>query len=249
MDDKKLIKAAEWLIQSKHTTVFTGAGISVESGIPPFRGENGLWSRYEPHILDLEYFHSDPLPAWKAIKEIFYDFFGEAKPNDAHLGIARLEKLGIVKSVITQNIDNLHQLAGSDKVHEFHGNSMRLTCTSCSDNFDFIENFLAKLPPECPTCKGLLKPDFIFFGEAIPQDAYMHSMNEANVADLFLVIGTTGEVIPAAYVPHIAKQNGAKIVEVNMSKSAFTNSITDLFLQGSAAAIMKELVNLINKKV
>ena len=126
---EKIERAAKIIKNSKHLTVFTGAGISVESGIPPFRGSEGLWSKYDPEVLELDYFHRNPDVSWKIIKEIFYDFFGKAKPNDSHFGISKLEDLGIVKTIITQNIDNLHQEAGSKNVIEFHGNSKVLICT------------------------------------------------------------------------------------------------------------------------
>ena len=107
--EENLQKAIDLIINSKYTVAFTGAGISVESGIPPFRGEGGLWSKYDPNVLDLNNFHINPVEAWKVIKEIFYDFFGEAKPNDAHFVLAEMEKIGVIKSVITQNIDNFHE--------------------------------------------------------------------------------------------------------------------------------------------
>src|SRR6056297_1553429 len=111
-----LEEAVDLILNSKHTTGYTGAGVSVESGIPPFRGKDGLWNKYDPGILDLDYFYSNPLDSWQVIKEIFYEFFGSAKPNNAHYALAELEKLDLVKAVITQNIDNLHQEAGSKTV-------------------------------------------------------------------------------------------------------------------------------------
>ncbi len=124
-------EAAKLIKNAKHVTAFTGAGISVESGIPPFRGENGLWSKFDPLFLDINYFRQNPLKSWKLIKEIFYDFFGKAEPNSAHTALAEMEKSGYLNSVITQNIDNLHQTAGSKNVFEFHGTSKNLICTNC----------------------------------------------------------------------------------------------------------------------
>ena len=245
MDDKIKL-AAQLLKNSKHTTVFTGAGISVESGIPPFRGVNGLWSKYDPTILDINYFYSNPFESWIKIKEIFYDFFGKAKPNAAHYSIANLEKKGFVKSVITQNIDNLHQEAGSKTVYEFHGNSQKLICTKCNKIFNVKDINLDNLPPKCSICGSVLKPDFVFFGEQIPEYANTMSLNEAQNAEVFLVIGTTGEVMPASIIPQIAKQNGAKIIEINTLPSNYTNSITDIFLQGKASEIMREIELAIN---
>ena len=235
--------AVELLKKSKYTTAFTGAGISVESGIPPFRGEMGLWSKYDPIILDINYFMSNPLESWEVIKEIFYDFFGKAEPNAAHYALSRMENAGLLQNIITQNIDNLHQLAGSSTVYEFHGNSHTLICTSCSKTYGIEDIELDKLPVSCSNCGSLVKPDFIFFGEGIPQHAYQKSIEAAEKADIFLVIGTTGEIMPASQIPHVAKANGAKIIEINPEPSNFTNSITDIFLQGKATEIMKKLLD------
>lgn len=240
MTKDSYIKAAEKILDSNYTACFTGAGISVESGIPPFRGANGLWSKYDPNILDLEQFHADPKPSWKVIKEIFYDFFGEAKPNDAHKVLAKMEAEGLLNDIITQNIDNLHQEAGSKTVHEFHGNSQRLSCTKCDKTYEPEPQILQSLPPLCD-CGALLKPDFIFFGEMIPKDAMQASWQAAEQAEVFLLIGSTGEVYPASQVPVIAKQNGATIIEVNIGTSLFTNQITDILLLGKASEVMNKL--------
>jgi len=241
-----ITRAAKIINTSKHITVFTGAGISVESGIPPFRGKNGLWNKYNPRFLEIEYFFSNPLESWKVIKEIFYDFFGKAKPNEAHNVIAKLEKKNIVKAVITQNIDNLHQEAGSKTVYEFHGNSQKLVCTKCQSIYNARDIHLENLPPLCEKCNSLLKPDFIFFGEGIPEYAYKKSLNETNIANVFLVIGTTGKIMPACMIPQYAKQNGAIIIEINPEASAYTNSITDIFLQGKASEILRNIHQIIN---
>ncbi len=239
-----LIKEAVKLIKkSDYTTAFTGAGISVESGIPPFRGEKGLWNKYDPQVLDIHYFYSNPKESWTVIKEIFYDFFDEAKPNFAHIGLAKLEKQEKLKAIITQNIDNLHQEAGSKIVHEFHGNSKQLICTSCKFKAHASTVNLNKAPVLCPECNHLLKPDFIFFGEGIPSHAYQNSIEAAQKSKVMLVIGTTGEVMPACHMPVVAKQSEAIIIEINPEKSKFTSSITDIFLQGKASEIMKEIIN------
>jgi len=235
-------KAVELLKDSKYTTAFTGAGISVESGIPPFRGETGLWSRYDPIVLDIDYFKSNSLESWRVIKEIFYDFFGKAKPNDAHIALAQMEKAGLLQNIITQNIDNLHQAGGSKIIYEFHGNSHTLVCTGCSKKYGISDIDFNSLPIKCTLCNSLVKPDFIFFGEGIPPEAYQKSIEAAEKADIFLVIGTTGEIMPASQIPHIAKANKAIIIEINPDQSNFTNSITDIFLQGKATDIMKKLI-------
>jgi len=240
--DKTLIQQAAQKIKIAGRLIsFTGAGISVESGIPPFRGPDGLWSRYDPQVLDLSYFQRYPDKSWRIIKEIFYDFFGKAQPNPAHQALAQLEAAGVMHGVITQNIDNLHQEAGSRDVIEFHGTSRRLSCLSCHQTWEFQPEMLASLPPACPRCGGLLKPDFIFFSEGIPPLAYQRSLTETQLADIWLVIGTTGEIMPASMLPIEAQRNGALIIEVNLRPSNYTNTITDIFLQGKASEVLSAL--------
>ena len=232
--------AARWIAESRKAVAFTGAGISVESGIPTFRGPEGLWSRYDPKVLDLGYFYEHPAECWRVIKEIFYDYMGaKARPNTAHKLLAELEKRGKLQGVITQNIDNLHQEAGSRNVVEFHGTAQTLLCTKCGDRTPFSEHDLNQLPPFCKKCGGLLKPDFIFFGEAIPPQAYQASMALAEEADLLLIIGTTGEVMPASMIPYEAKQ--AKVIEINVEPSAYTENLTDLFLHSPATEAAHKL--------
>jgi NAD-dependent deacetylase len=238
---QKIREAAQALRQSKFTTVFTGAGISVESGIPPFRGADGLWSRYDPKYLEIGYFLEEPMESWKVIKEIFYDFFGTAKPNKAHHVLARMEKEGIVARVITQNIDNLHQEAGSVHVYDFHGNSRKLVCLSCHAEYGPGLVSLDHLPPTCRQCGGLLKPDFVFFGEGIPQEPLAAAYEAATISDVFLLIGTTGEVMPANQFPLLASENGAFIIEINPEPSNYTGRVTDLFLMGKAGEVMELL--------
>lgn len=241
-----VFRAVELIFKSSRTTAFTGAGISVESGIPPFRGENGLWAKYDPGFLDIDFFFQQPEKSWVIIKEIFYDFFNRANPNDAHNGLTELQEHNLLTTVITQNIDYLHQKAGSKAVYEFHGNSQFLSCTKCQQRYSAQEIDLDNLPPRCGKCSAVLKPDFVFFGEPIPQKPYRQSYYEAQHSDLFLLIGTTGEVMPACMFPYMAKQQGAKIIEINTNPSHYTNSITDIFLQGKATEKMNELINGMN---
>lgn len=247
--NNKLNQAIELIRNSSHTTAFTGAGVSVDSGIPPFRGEDGLWNKIDPVFLDIGYFYNYPEKSWELIKDIFYDFFGKAKPNDAHYALAELENKGLLNVIITQNIDNLHQQAGSKEVIEFHGTSQRLICISCGRQFEATEELLGILPPKCLNCSNILKPDFVFFGEPIPESANSHSFNEAEIADVFILIGTSGEIQPASMIPMIAKNNGTKIIEINIEASNYTNSITDVFLEGKATEIMKNLMNVALKTI
>lgn len=238
----KIKQAAEILKKSNYTTAFTGAGISVESGIPPFRGEGGLWNKYDPNILDLSTYKTNAQKSWPVIKELFFDFFGEAKANRAHYGLAELEEKGRLKSIITQNIDSLHQKSGSKNVFEFHGNCRDLVCFDCGSVEEVSSKKLDNTPPICNKCGGLLKPDFIFFGEGIPELAYQKSLEASQNCEVMLVIGTTGEIVPASSLPYMAKENGAIIIEINTNPSAYTNSITDVFLQGKATEVMSELM-------
>jgi len=241
-------KAVELIKNAKHVTAFTGAGISVESGIPPFRGKDGLWSKFDPIFLDINYFNQYPLESWKLIKEIFYDFFGKAKPNAAHFALSEMEKLSYINSVITQNIDKLHQQAGSKKVYEFHGTSRNLICTNCNKIYSATNIDISQLPPKCERCGTVLKPNFVFFGEPIPEPARTNSFAEAEIADVFILIGTTGEIMPASIIPIEAEKNGAKIIEVNIQPSNYTSSITDIFLEGKATKIMQKLLELLKGK-
>jgi NAD-dependent deacetylase len=231
-------RAAVAILNSNFTTAFTGAGISVESGIPPFRGEGGLWTKYDPNLLDIDHFMQNPVKSWEVIKSIFYNFFGSAKPNKAHLVLAEMEKKGLLKRTITQNIDNLHQEAGCKHVYDFHGNSKRLVCLSCNAFYKVSEVNLDHLPPTCRLCGGILKPDFVFFGEAIPQIPLVAAYEAATISDVFLIIGTTGEVMPANQFPLLAKENGATIIEINPKESNYTEGVTDIYLQGTATEMM-----------
>lgn len=238
MNTENINTAVSLIKKSKYTVVFTGAGISVESGIPPFRGPRGLWQRYDSSYLSLRYFRKQPKKSWEMIRKIFYDVIVPAQPNAAHKAIADLENRGYVNSVITQNIDNLHQKAGSQTVYEYHGTIKKLVCMECfriveSDSID-----LTALPPICPKCGGILKPDFIFFDESIPEETNNLCLGEAEYADVMMVIGTTGSVKPASMIPFAAKRVRGTIIEVNIAPSAYTHHITDIFLQGRATDIL-----------
>jgi NAD-dependent deacetylase len=241
MDIEKITEAVKLIRKSKYMIAFTGAGVSVESGIPPFRGSGGLWNTTHPIFVEIEYFHKKPLQAWKKIKEVFYDKLGDAEPNIAHLVLAKMEKRGFLESVITQNIDHLHQKAGNKFVYELHGTYRRLVCTECNSEYDMSFADLNYLPPTCYICKGILKPDIVFFNEPIPAFARKRSFEEAEKADLILIIGTHAEVLPAAEIPKIAKNTGAKIIEINIKPSYFTHSITDIFIEAKATEAMKEM--------
>ena len=245
--DAHLLKQAADTIRNAHRVIaFTGAGISVESGVPPFRGENGIWANHDPSCLDLKVFAESPEAAWDEIREIFYDHFSDAKPNAAHLALAEMEKAGYLQGVITQNIDHLHQKAGSKHVVEFHGSSQRLICQQCGEMRQADEVDWEELPPRCAGCNEILKPDFVFFGESIPALAYKQATSETIMADVWLVIGTTGEVRPASMLPVEAKKNGKTIIEVNVSPSNYSDDVTDIYLEGKATSVMMALAKCLN---
>ncbi|MCK5098071.1 MAG: RNA polymerase subunit sigma, partial [Desulfobacteraceae bacterium] len=158
-----------------------------------------------------------------------------------------MEARNLVSAVITQNVDNLHAEAGSRVIHEFHGSLKKLVCLKCRSTYKVSQIDLNTLPPACLRCGGILKPDVIFFGEAIPEPARTHSFNETSRADCFILIGTTGTVAPANMIPKAAKSNGASIIEINPFPSEYTESVTDVFLQDKACVAMEKLIEEINK--
>ena len=241
---ENLLNIAEIIKNSKHLIAFTGAGISAESNIPTFRGENGIWDKYDPMILDIDYFNNNPSVCWPVIKDMFFSVIDKAEPNKAHYFLSQLEQKGILKSIITQNIDNLHQKAGSKNVIEFHGNTRDLICTKCNKVYSVNDVDLKNDIPKCE-CGKVLKPDFVFFGEGIPTKAYEKSISEIGKCDVMLVIGTTGEIMPASLLPYEAKNNGAKIIEINTEDSNYTKKITDIFINEKAGKVSEELTKYI----
>jgi NAD-dependent deacetylase len=235
-----LQQAAEKILGARYLSGFTGAGISVESGIPPFRGDGGLWNIYDPALFEIDYYLSNPEEAWPLLVKLFFETFASVEPNMAHRVFAELESESVLEALITQNIDNLHYRAGSRKLVEYHGNSRQLVCTSCGKTHPVSLEFLQAPVPFC-TCSGLLKPDFVFFGENIPLKALRESERIGYEADVMLVVGTTGLVYPAAQIPRTARLQGAFIIEINPEPSEYTGSVTDLYLPGTAEEVMIEL--------
>jgi NAD-dependent deacetylase len=235
--------AAMVLKDSKFAVAFTGAGISVESGITPFRGENGIWNKYEEKFFEINYFYLHTKEAWKMLCDGFYEVTLKSNPNTAHIALAKLEQSGIIKVIITQNIDNLHTKAGSKNVYELHGNASKLTCLHDGSKYS-VQDFDLKTPPCCKKCKTILKPDFVFFGEMLPEKDMRMSVEASRNCDVMLVIGSTGIVYPAASLPVDAKRNGAIIIEINPKSSAFTKEITDIFIPMKAVKAMMQIWNL-----
>ena len=220
---------AERLITCRCTIALTGAGISVESGIPDFRSANGLWAKYDPmEYGDIESFRANPAKVWKMLLEMD-TLLGRALPNPGHVALAQLEQQGILKAVVTQNVDSLHQKAGSVQVIEFHGHNRTLRCEECRRRFARENVFLDKIPPLC-SCGSPLRPEFVFFGEEIPLEAYQQAMAAAQHCDLMLVVGTSATVAPASYLPRTAKRRGAAVVEVNPKATQLSHDTSDLHL-------------------
>ena len=230
---------------SRLAIALTGAGISVESGIPSFRGAHGLWTRYDPmEYAHIEAFLTNPAKVWKLLLEL-EDTIARARPNPAHLALAALEKMGRLQAVITQNVDNLHQEGGSRNVIEFHGNARRFVCLCCKRSFDPKTLDFSQVPLYCP-CSGLIKPDIVFFGEDIPVTANKAAFELAETCDLMLVIGTSAAVMPANYLPYTAKKHGARIVEINPETTELTRRLTDYYFDESASLILTEAVKLLS---
>lgn len=239
--DKLIKKAAQTILGSQLTIALTGAGISVESGIPDFRSKGGLWDRFDPEEYATIYaFKDNPEKVWRMLKEM-EQIVDNARPNAAHTGLAELEQMGLLKSVLTQNVDNLHQEAGSRDVIEYHGNSRSLTCLWCNRKYDYKEK-KGEYPPRCE-CGKILKPDVIFFGEAIPSLAMARSSQLASTCQALLIIGTSAVVSPFNILPRQAKQVGATIIEINLEKTVLTDGITDIFLQGKATERVSQVVS------
>lgn len=248
MDFEGIIeKASNLLMDSNFTIGLTGAGISAESGIPTFRGKNGLWSKFKVEELATpEAFNRNPKLVWKWYKwrmEIIFN----ARPNAGHYALVELERLGILKCIVTQNVDGLHHLAGNKCVIELHGNIRRGRCIKCNYKVIFNEP-PENIPPKCPKCFNLLRPDVVWFGEAIPKNKLERAFNLFSKADLALVIGTSGIVQPAGYLPYIVKENGGLIIEINVEKSAIT-SIADIFIKDKASIALSKIVKYIKDKL
>ncbi|MCX7857360.1 MAG: NAD-dependent deacylase [Deltaproteobacteria bacterium] len=239
-------KVAEIIKEKKNVVAFTGAGISVESGIPTFRGAQGLWERYDPdEYAHISSFNRNPEKVWMMLREMAQVIF-EAKPSAAHEALSELEKMGYLRAVITQNVDGLHHLAGNKNVIEYHGNHRWLVCPLCRGKTPFTKDVLSIFPyPRCETCQRALKPDVVFFGENIPIEAMIRANEEAKNCNVMFIIGTSGVVYPAAEIPYISKSHGAIIVEFNVERTPFTNSITDYFFAGSASSFLPEIVKML----
>ncbi len=240
--EKLIERLAEDLVRSRKAIALTGAGISVESGIPDFRSAGGLWSRYDPEeYAHIDGFLRDPVKIWGMLREII-KVIEAARPNAGHKALARLEAMGRLSSVITQNVDGLHQAAGSRRVIEFHGTNRFLVCLKCGFRGETAAFETQSVLPRCPECEAVLKPDVVFFGEPIPVEAMREASQEAREADLVLVVGTSAVVYPASSIPSTAREHGAKVVEINLEETPLTGAVSDYLIRGPAGKILPVVV-------
>lgn len=240
----KYKEIAELIKEKGYVVAFTGAGISVDSGIPAFRGGQGLWEKYDPmEYAHIRAFYANPGKVWDMLREMSGVIF-EARPSPAHNALGDLEKKGYLKAVITQNVDGLHQIAGNSNVIEYHGNHRWLVCMDCSKRLPLAPEIVSLMPyPSCDRCGTPLKPDVVFFGEAIPSRAMVLANAEAARCNVLIIIGTSGVVYPAAEIPYASKANGAVVVEINVAPTPFTSSITDHYLEGNASEILPRILD------
>ena len=247
MLQKKIDHLCDLLDSSRMTMALTGAGISVDSGIPAFRGAQGLWEKYDiMEYAHIDAFLADPAKVWRMLIELD-DHIMSARPNPAHRALAEMESMGLLRMVVTQNVDNLHQGAGSREVVEFHGNACRFRCLECREIFQREWLNLDVLPLRCP-CGGLIKPDVVFFGEQIPWTANTKAFEMAQRCELMLVVGTSALVAPASDIPVAAKRAGARVVEINPEETVLTGVLSDLLLKGSAAEILPRVVDRLKER-
>lgn len=240
---------AQWIITSKRVIVFSGAGLSTESGIPDFRSPGGVWDRYNPEDFYFQNFLSSEASRekyWQMSTEM-YEPMKKAQPNLAHLAIAEMERLGKLDCVITQNIDGLHFKAGNseDKVIQLHGTAMSVSCLSCGKKYDRneIQERLRRglKVPYCDECGGPLKPATISFGQAMPERETQEAYHRSSLSDLFIVIGSSLVVQPAASMPLVAKRNGAKLVIINRDPTPY-DDMAEVVIHDQAGPIVASIL-------
>lgn len=231
--------AAALLKLAKKGVALTGAGVSTESGIPDFRGKDGLWSRYDPYEYGtLGSFLANPEKVWRMLASLVQVV--DAQPHKGHRGLADLEQKGFLSGIITQNIDGLHQKAGSRNVVEFHGSLNTFSCLSCGEKYELAHVKKNPLPPHCVACNAILKPDIIFFDEQIPDVVRANTEQMLAGADLLIVAGTSCQVQPAASIPFAIFNKGGKIIEIN--KEPALRHLAAVTLEGNFSTVMEELM-------
>ncbi len=279
MIDQLIECAAKYLINSKYAIALTGAGISTESGIPDFRGPSGIWTKNpeaeRKAYQSYERFTVDPKGWWldRLTTRSLLGDLEQAKPNTGHLALVELENLGILRCVITQNVDGLHEKAGTGKLLEYHGSTLKLRCISCNSRFTRCEFDLQKLleddmlPPHCPKCHGVVKSDGVAFGEPIPSDVANDSLKEAWKCDVMLICGTSAVVFPFANLPRVARERKIErerrtdtgiavmdnepaviIIEVNAEPTPLTEEgISDYLIQGKTGEVLPCIVEQVKR--
>jgi len=230
----------EWLERAKSVAVLTGAGVSAESGVPTFRGAGGLWKQHRAQSLATpEAFSRDPKLVWE-----WYDWrrgvLAGLQPNPGHYALAEIERKSRKFALITQNVDGLHERAGSRNVLRVHGSIWSVRCLACGRETIDRQVPLPEIPPRC-ACGGMLRPGVVWFGESLPADVWHDAEAAARSADLFLVIGTSAVVYPAAGLAQIAKSSGARVVEMNIEETPLSGEI-DEFLQGPSGELLPQLI-------
>jgi NAD-dependent deacetylase len=244
--DAKLRDAAREIVRRGGAAALTGAGISVESGIPDFRSARGIWERYDPfEYATIEAFLADPRKVWGFLVELG-ELLGAARPNPAHTALARLEREGRLSGIATQNVDGLHQAAGSRRVLELHGSPTRLRCARCGLPSDepharVRAALKAGMPPVCHACGGPVKPDVVLFGETLPHEEMREAEGLVRAAPVLLVVGTSATVWPVAGLPEEARRAGAHIVEVNLAPTELTGDVAHATLLGRAGEVLPAL--------
>jgi len=257
---KSIDEATNLLLKAKYVVGITGAGASVESGIRPFRGPGGIWTEHgEPPLDGFQRFMADPKKGWEKMisgdedspaggaAELLKALMS-AEPNPGHYAMAELEELGVMKYLITQNVDNLHRAAGSKNVAEIHGNMKLLRCMKCGSRYKMEEISLEVLPPQCPKCKGTVKTDGVMFGEPIPSDILAICQTETDKCDCMLSAGTSAFVYPAAGFPQIVKRKGGLLIEIDLYGTPLTQ-IADVSIRGKFGEVLPELVKSVKARM
>jgi len=246
MDDIRAL--GEAIRSSRYLVAFTGAGISEESGIPTYRGRGGLWTKYDPDkYANIDYFRQDPSYYWDFFRDVRYPMLSRARPNDAHHALVEFERHGNLKTVITQNIDGLHQAAGSSRVIELHGTTREIICMDCGKNhsMETVFRVIEKgNPPVCSTCSGGLRPNVVFFGENLDRDVLEKAFAEAGASDFLLVVGSSLVVSPASHIPLRAKSHGAGMAIINKDPTPFDDA-ADFTIHDAAGKTLKRIADII----
>ena len=246
---REIDRAAELIVGCEYATALVGAGMSVESGIPPFRGPGGIWTKYgEPEMDGYRKMLQDPEGYWlernsdEGPMAEFRSTFEQARPNAGHLAMAEMEELGYLRCIITQNVDNLHQTAGSKNVAEIHGNSTKLRCIGCNSRWSAAEYEITDYPPLCYDCGGIIKYDTVMFGEPISFDVMVKCEQESMKSDCMMLVGTTAEVYPAAGFPSMIKAAGGVLIEINPYDTVIS-ARCDVVLRGPSGEILPRMVD------